>query len=571
MKDLKYPIPDQEELIDNFNGKLWHSVTDNCSGYTQLSIHPDCRDITAFDSPSGSRLRWKALPMGLSVAPALYALAMDHLVMKLKREKKIQNYFDDTHIGTETFEKHVEIMREYFELLREYDIKLNIGKSTFFQRKVTFLGLELDGKEVRIAEKRIKAIKDMPDPENKDDFRSSIGVFGYNRKFISHFSQKALPMLGLLKKDVEFLWGPEQQESFKTLKTDLSNPPALRLYNPKANNRICCDASYKGLGVAFYQQDPNTKRYHPVAFVSRKLTNSETKLPVYYLECAALVFAFVKFRCYLQNHNVDTEVLTDHQSLQSLRKTAKPEGVIAKYIMFLSQYKFTIKYRAGKTNIDADSLSRRPVDEPEKSVEELVDEFFPDQIPASVLSAVTTRAQLAKEKIAAQNAKVLDEENKKDNASNPKFMPFNDVDIMKYLQEQDSKLAPIITNLKSTGPNTKYRGFVLRNALLYVQRGKKFCFVVPDSCRKYILQEFHDNRGHRAPKHLIQNIVEHFWWNSIHQDSQLYYDSCRYCMLHSNNPKDKPGFFAPVISKRPFAHISCDFVGMAARVHNKPN
>lgn len=81
MKDLKYPIPDQEELIDNFYGKFWHSVTDNSSGYTQLSIHPDCRDITAFDSPSGSRLRWKALPMGLSVAPALYALAMDHLLM----------------------------------------------------------------------------------------------------------------------------------------------------------------------------------------------------------------------------------------------------------------------------------------------------------------------------------------------------------------------------------------------------------------------------------------------------------------------------------------------------------
>lgn len=62
ISDIRYPIPDQQELIDSFFGKYWHSVTDNCSGYTQLGIHPSCRDITAFDSPAGSRLRWKTLP-----------------------------------------------------------------------------------------------------------------------------------------------------------------------------------------------------------------------------------------------------------------------------------------------------------------------------------------------------------------------------------------------------------------------------------------------------------------------------------------------------------------------------
>ncbi|KAJ1531339.1 hypothetical protein ONE63_000023 [Megalurothrips usitatus] len=312
LTDIKYPIPDQQDLIDSFQGKFWHSVTDNCSGYTQLEIHPDCRDVTAFDSASGSRFRWKALPQGLSIAPALYALAMDHLLMKMKKQNKVVNYFDDTHIGTESFDQHLETLREYFELLREHEIQLNIKKSTFFQRKVTFLGFDVDGKEVSIPKKRINATTEMVPPKNKDELRSTLEVFGYNRRFTQNYSQKAYPLLALFRNDVEFKWEEDQQNSFELLKSSLSNPASLRLFDPQANNRFTVDASYKGLGVAYYQQDRETKRFHPVGFVSRKLKCSETKLPIYYLECSALVFAFVNFRCYVQNRNVQTEVLTDH-------------------------------------------------------------------------------------------------------------------------------------------------------------------------------------------------------------------------------------------------------------------
>ena len=382
LKDLRYPVADQQELIDSFQGKFWHSVTDNCSGYTQLSIHPNCRDITAFDSPSGSRFRWKALPMGLSVAPALYALAMDHLLMEMKKEKKIVNYFDDTHLETATFEEHKVILKEYLQLLRQYRIKLNIQKSTFFQRKVQFLGVVIDGKQVTVSPKRVAAISQLSNPTDKDELRSRLGIFGYNRRFIQNYAQVSAPLTHLLRQDAPFKWEKSEQDAYDKLKAVMSNPPALRLYSPLLNNRVCTDASYQGLGVALYQhnqQDPETCRFQPIAFASRKLKSSEEKLPVYYLGCLGLVFAFVQFRCYLQNRNVEIEVLTDHQSLQALLKTPKPEGPIAKHTMYLAQFK-NIKYRSGKSNMDADGLSRAPVDSPKKSVDELVDEVFPERI-----------------------------------------------------------------------------------------------------------------------------------------------------------------------------------------------
>ncbi|KAK3908568.1 hypothetical protein KUF71_003380 [Frankliniella fusca] len=122
-----YPVLSPEEIIDNTFGHHYHSVTDNCSGYSQLPLHPDCRDLTAFDSPAGSRMRWKVLAQGLSTAPAIYPLAMDHLLMELKISKKVMNYFDDTHIGTKTFEEHVQVLDEFLTLLRKYKIQLNLS------------------------------------------------------------------------------------------------------------------------------------------------------------------------------------------------------------------------------------------------------------------------------------------------------------------------------------------------------------------------------------------------------------------------------------------------------------
>lgn len=570
LTDIRYPIPDQQELIDSFQGKFWHSVTDNCSGFTQLTLDPSCRDITSFDSPSGSRLRWKGMPMGLSVAPSLYALAMDHILTEMKQKKKVVNYFDDSHIGTKTFEQHVEVLEEYFELLEKFEVKLNKQKSTFFQKKVKFLGLELDGVNVSIAQKRIEAIRKIKPPENKDKLRSVLGVFNYNRKFIEGYSKIAQPLNELLREDIKFEWTERHQNSFEQLKTILSNPPSLRLYNPKFNNRVCVDASYQGLGCALYQKDPINNKYAPVAFASRKIKDSEKRLPIYFLECSALVYAFIVFRCYLQNRNVETEVLTDHQSLQSLLRTEKPEGPMAKHIIFLSQFRFTIKFRPGKTNLDADALSRHPVWETKHTVDEMVEEVFPDRLQNSCqISPVTTRAQLAQDKQNKEAAQDLDTQNQKNDNSQLLSLVLNKSSVIKDLQNSDPNLSEIIQQAKTNTLTHKNGDFELKEDLLYKRHNSNLLLVVPRSCRKYILAEFHDNRGHRHSKHLVQNILTTFWWETMAKDAETYVKSCHFCMSTESNPKYKPGFLKPAMPTKMFSQIACDFVGEFKASANK--
>ncbi|KAK3915640.1 Retrovirus-related Pol polyprotein from transposon 412 [Frankliniella fusca] len=567
LKPIDYPVLSPDQIIDNTFGNKFHSVTDNCSGYSQLPLHPDSRDITAFDTPSGSRMRWKVLAQGLSTAPAIYAVAMDHLLMELKKGHKIMNYFDDTHLGSPTFSEHYVLLEQYLQLLRKFKIKLNIKKSTFFQHSVKLLGVQIDGTEIKILEKRVNAIRGMKAPANKDAVRSLLGVFGYNRRFIKNYVHKVAPLQNLMKDGVEFVWGSDQQRAFDQIKADLSNPPALRIFNPRANNRITCDASRVGLGVCYYQQCPNSKRYHPVAFASRKLKPSEKNLPIYYLECAALVYAFVQFHHYLQNINVETEVWTDHESLKALLGTKNPSGVLAKYVIYLSQYKFVIRYRKGKDN-EADTLSRHPVDDPDTTLEELVDRRMADRVQADQLFPMANVQALTRlqsktqteelERIADINKAISDK---------LRVSPGNlesSVDL--HTLQNDDKRIREITETLSTG--SEVPGYRLINGVLYCSHNGKLLFVVPQNYITHILHEFHDMRGHTNQKYTKLAILSMFYWEKMAKDIGIYCKSCRYCQLHKSD-RQKTGLLNPVIAKRPFENIACDFIGPFPLSKNK--
>jgi len=65
-----------------------------------------------------------------------------------------------------------------------------------------------------------------------------------------------------------------------------------------------------------------------------------------------------KFHDYLYGH--EFSVLTDNNPLTYVLTTAKLDATGHRWLAALSAYNFTIKYRPGKLNTDADVLSRLP-------------------------------------------------------------------------------------------------------------------------------------------------------------------------------------------------------------------
>ena len=94
----------------------------------------------------------------------------------------------------------------------------------------------------------------------------------------------------------------------------------------------------------------------PVAFLSRKLEDRETRYSTVEKECLAMKWAIDSLRYYLLGRHFSLE--TDHRALQWLNRMKDANMRIAGWYLALQPYDFTVQYRSGKSNVVADCLSR---------------------------------------------------------------------------------------------------------------------------------------------------------------------------------------------------------------------
>jgi len=115
------------------------------------------------------------------------------------------------------------------------------------------------------------------------------------------------------------------------------------------------DASGTGLGAVLYQKQDGKDRV--VAYASRSLTKAERNYPAHKLEFLAVKWAVCeKFHDYLYGGKF--EVVTDNNPLTYVTTSAKLDATGQRWIAALAAYDFSIRYRKGKNNNDADGLSR---------------------------------------------------------------------------------------------------------------------------------------------------------------------------------------------------------------------
>ena len=95
---------------------------------------------------------------------------------------------------------------------------------------------------ISVDPKKIKAIEDWSVPKDVTDVRSFMGITGYYRRYIKGFSRITNPITSLQKKRKKFDWNHKCEESFKKLKTLLTNAPILRIAYPNKEFVMCTDA-----------------------------------------------------------------------------------------------------------------------------------------------------------------------------------------------------------------------------------------------------------------------------------------------------------------------------------------
>jgi hypothetical protein len=100
---------------------------------------------------------------------------------------------------------------------------------------------------------KIAGVADWPTPSNKKEVQSFVGFINFYRRFIPRFSHHVRALFDLTMKDVRFIWGLPQEESFMKLKELTTSAAVLVLSNDDLPFRLEADGSGITTGVVLSQ------------------------------------------------------------------------------------------------------------------------------------------------------------------------------------------------------------------------------------------------------------------------------------------------------------------------------
>ena len=270
----RYTLPTLEDLTHKFAGATVFSKLDARSGYWQLPLDEETAKLTTCLTPFG-RFFFKRLPFGISLASEIFQRVMTNLLAGING---VVCFMDDIGIGGKTVAHHDdhEILQAVMKRINNVGLKLNEQKCKFRKSEIEFLGHRINSDGIRPDPTKVKAILEMSVPKDTTEARRFIDMTNYHWRFLPNLSEVIQSLNALLHKDVEWTWGPAQQEALERAKLLVTRTPTLAFFELNRPTVVCTDASQYGLGGVLYQEHEGELR--PVCVLLQNTDPNRTKL-----------------------------------------------------------------------------------------------------------------------------------------------------------------------------------------------------------------------------------------------------------------------------------------------------
>ncbi|XP_029104416.1 uncharacterized protein LOC114909432 [Scleropages formosus] len=585
----QYTVPRVEDALACLSGSQWFSVLDLRSGYYQIPLSAADKEKTTFICPAGF-YQFERMPQGICGAPATFQRVMERTVGDMNLLECLV-YLDDIIVFGRTLEEHEQRLLKVLDRLKEEGLKLSLDKCQFCCPSVTYLGHVVSRDGIATDPSKVDAVKSWPRPESITALRSFLGFCGYYRRFVKDFSKVCYPLNQLLqgcivargprrvagaktasqhgRKPTSGLcpkewhhpsepfgprWDEDCEKAFETLKRSLTEAPVLAIANPGLPYVLHVDASREGLGGVLYQDQGAGLR--PVAFVSRSLTPAEKNYPTHKLEFLALKWAITdKLHDYL--YGAKFEVHTDNNPLTYVLTTAKLDAAGHRWLAELATYDFSLKYRPGKQNVEADALSRRSHVPPEASQGR-------GAMPADSVQAICQMSSVRPPRY--RHCRAIDLMGSSKGAVPKAYCNLSFLNIqqlpqltptdLSYSQQKDPCIGEVwhAVNQKNAERANKVRhpdvSLLLKewdklqvvNSVLYrmskpPNKPPRQQLLLPQEFRETVLQSLHDQSGHLGFEKTYGLLRERFYWPRMKTQVERYCKSCLRCIQRKTLPK----------------------------------
>ena len=290
------------------------------------------------------------MPFGLSSAGDVFQRKLDSIFGKLPNIIVIAD--DIMTIGEKADHSDHDIaFTNLLETAHKNGVKLNYEKIQYKKNEVEFFGETYTTDGRKADPKKIEAIAKMPNPTNKKEVQTFLGMAQYLSKFSLRLSELSEPLRDLVHIHVPFIWQPEHAQAVEAIKKEIAQAPILKHYDPKKPTILQTDASVKGLGAVLLQDG------HPVYFAGKALTLAEKGYVAIEREALAVSWSMEKFHfLYASHFTLETDQKPLEVILSKSLNSATPR--LQRLLIRTFAYSFTVQYIKGENNQLADCLSQ---------------------------------------------------------------------------------------------------------------------------------------------------------------------------------------------------------------------
>ncbi|XP_021984866.1 uncharacterized protein LOC110880703 [Helianthus annuus] len=275
--------------------------------------------------------------------------------------KHIEVYIDDLVIKSPKEDQKLKDIEKTFNSLRSVNMKLNPAKCSFGMEEDKFLGFVVTNGGFKVNLEKVQAIERMPSPRTIKEMQRLVGRLAALNRFLSNHAAKSYLFISTLRncvKKQEFKWTPEAETAFQQMKECLIKLPTLTAPFEKEPLILYLSSSDKAVGSVLLVERDGVQT--PIYYVSRVLTDSETRYSTMEKLVLALLHASRRLRRYFTGHVIT--VLTNFHIGTILQKP-EMSGRLAKWAIELGGHNILYRPRpAIKGQVLADFVTEVPVD-----------------------------------------------------------------------------------------------------------------------------------------------------------------------------------------------------------------